>query len=54
MLGIEISNALESDNLAVFFNAYEIKKGTEEDYIKVGENKAGIGLQGSSQDSLFS
>ena len=44
MLGIKISNALESNSFAVSFMHLKLKRGHKEDYRKVGESKAGVGL----------
>lgn len=47
MLGSKISNAPETESLAVSFTHLKLRREHEEDYMKVGESKVGIGLQGS-------
>ena len=45
MLGSKISVALENNNFAVSFIHLQLRRDHKEDYIMMGESKAGIGLQ---------
>lgn len=48
MLGSKISNALENINFAVIFMYLKLRREQlKEDYMAVGERKAGIRLQDS-------
>ena len=47
MPGSRISDALENNICAVSFLHLKLRRGGKEDYMEVGENKAGIGLQDS-------
>lgn len=47
MQGSKISNAPENNNFAASFMHLKLRRESKENYMEVGESKAGIGLQNS-------